>query len=276
MGCDIHVIAEVKKNGKWEVNKEEVFINPYYKEGETDYDWQKTKFQADPDGGRSYDWFAILADVRNGFGFAGVSTGDGFDVVAQPKGLPDDLSSEGLIYFCDPVTHDPKLENEEDDNGVYYVGEDSANKWVNEYGCKFINIDGQVYVTNPDYHSDSYITVDDFDNFDWNQMTMKYGVISLEQYKNLKDGTESPQSWSGRISGPGIVTVDHKVADKILKNPDMIIEGKKASELNVHVDYEWPVNYREWFAHKIERIVEPLRKLKETNEDARIVFTFDN
>lgn len=275
MGCDIHIIAETKKNGKWNINKEEVFINPYYKE-DGEYDWQKTKFQADPDGGRRYDWFSILADVRNGYGFAGISTGDGFDVIAQPKGLPDDLSAEGLMYFCSPVTNDPELEDEEDDNGTYYVSEDSANRWVNEYGCKFIEIDGQKYVTNPDYHSDSFITVDEFDKFDWNQMTMKYGVISLEQYKTLKDTAEAPESWCGSTSGSDVVTVSQEEADAILKDSDMLIEGRKASELSVNVEYEWPVQYREWFAHKIEGIVEPLRKLKERNEDARIVFTFDN
>lgn len=34
--------------------------------------------------------FAILADVRNGRGFAG----EGFNVISAPKGLPDDCSSE--------------------------------------------------------------------------------------------------------------------------------------------------------------------------------------
>ena len=41
--------------------------------------------------GRCYDLFAILADVRNGRGFAGVKTGDGFNVIAEPKGLPGDV-----------------------------------------------------------------------------------------------------------------------------------------------------------------------------------------
>ena len=189
---------------------------------------------------------------------------------------PDDLSEEGLTYFCSPVTSDPELEDDEDDDGNYYVGEYSANKWVNEYGCNIIEINGQKYVTDPDYHSDSYITVDDFDNFDWNQMTMKYGVVSLEQYKTLKGTADAPESWCGGTSGPDVVTVSQEEADAILKDPDMLIEGRKASELSVNVAYEWPVQYREWFKHKIEGIVEPLRKLKESNEDARIVFTFDN
>jgi hypothetical protein len=42
--------------------------------------------------GRNYDLFAILADVRNGRGFAGCPTGGGFNPIAEPKGIPEDAS----------------------------------------------------------------------------------------------------------------------------------------------------------------------------------------
>ena len=37
---------------------------------------------------RSYDSFALLADVRNGTGLGGCDTGDGFVPISKPKGLP--------------------------------------------------------------------------------------------------------------------------------------------------------------------------------------------
>ena len=279
MGCDIHIIAETKKNGKWTRSTEKVFKNPYYRENdESSFDWNKNEFEIDPPSSRNYDWFAILANVRNGIGFAGISTGEGFGIVSEPKGLPEDLSNESDSYFYMPVTNDPKLVDDEDDNGIYYVGEDSANKWVNEYGCKYVDIDGDKYVTDPDHHSSSYLTLEELDNFDWNQMTMKYGVISLEQYKKVKGTTDVPESWAGAISGPNMVTVSQDEADAILYNPDTIlnneygeIENRPASELTVNVHYEWPVNYREWFAHQIEGTIEPMRKLMETNEDRKSV-----
>jgi hypothetical protein len=43
---------------------------------------------------RNYDVFAILADVRNGHGFAGVETGDGFNSISSMRGLPDDPSED--------------------------------------------------------------------------------------------------------------------------------------------------------------------------------------
>ncbi len=61
MGCDIHLITEIRKNGKWERVLEipETFDK------------------------RNYSIFAFLADVRNDWGIKGF----------KPKGLPEDISS---------------------------------------------------------------------------------------------------------------------------------------------------------------------------------------
>lgn len=48
---------------------------------------------------RNYSRFAILANVRNGYGFAGVDTGDGFRPISEPRGLPDDV---GYQFTDDP------------------------------------------------------------------------------------------------------------------------------------------------------------------------------
>lgn len=39
---------------------------------------------------RNYVVFAVLANVRNGFGFAGVPTHEPLKPIAEPRGLPDD------------------------------------------------------------------------------------------------------------------------------------------------------------------------------------------
>jgi len=88
MGTDIHLFVERREGDKW------VAVagpNPWYTEGSGepkeilgDWLWY----------GRDYDVFAILANVRNGYGFAGCDTGDGFIPIDMPRGLPEDVSPE--------------------------------------------------------------------------------------------------------------------------------------------------------------------------------------
>lgn len=84
MGTDIHMLAEVRKDGRWQ---------PAYplqahewRDGELGY--------PHPYNDRNYDLFAMLADVRNGYGFAGIPTGAGFVPLAPQRGLPTDLCDE--------------------------------------------------------------------------------------------------------------------------------------------------------------------------------------
>ena len=67
MGCDIHMITEIRKNGKWE------------RVLETPETFDK----------RNYSVFAFLANVRNYWNYNGF----------EPKGLPEDIS--GLTFDKD-------------------------------------------------------------------------------------------------------------------------------------------------------------------------------
>lgn len=104
MGCDIHLWAEAKRSypntevkPQWEAFGS-VFKNHYHNpdeivtKDETGYSFNK-KMTDSPWQGRNYDLFAILADVRNDRGFAGVDTGDGFVPIAMPRGIPEDASA---------------------------------------------------------------------------------------------------------------------------------------------------------------------------------------
>jgi len=68
MGCDIHLFVEKKVDGLWQ------------------------HVPGDFYSGRNYDLFSILACVRNGYGFAGIKTGEGFVPIAMPRGLPEDIT----------------------------------------------------------------------------------------------------------------------------------------------------------------------------------------
>lgn len=70
MGCDIHSVVQIL-----DIYSD---LKPWVT--------VEHRLNGDP---RSYDYFAILADVRNGYGFAGVNTGDGFIPISKPRGLPN-------------------------------------------------------------------------------------------------------------------------------------------------------------------------------------------
>ena len=97
MGTDIHLNVEVRKYGTredhrgrsrlhfWNQIHRKVTVPSFREERVIDLGWGD---------GRNYDVFAMLADVRNGSGFAGVDTGEGFVPISPPRGLPEDASSE--------------------------------------------------------------------------------------------------------------------------------------------------------------------------------------
>ena len=86
MGCDIHLYVERRNSGGW--------ISCDTWEKDNDDNWLSVPYSKQFYNSRNYDLFAILANVRNGYGFAGVNTGDGFVPMAEPKGLPDDVTEE--------------------------------------------------------------------------------------------------------------------------------------------------------------------------------------
>ena len=88
MGCDIHFYVEVRKGEQW------VSADEWETEDDGDGVYAHVDYRKSYYSGRNYDLFAILANVRNGYGFAGVVTGSGFVPIAMPKGVPADASPE--------------------------------------------------------------------------------------------------------------------------------------------------------------------------------------
>lgn len=90
MGTDIHAAIEWRDANGWHAK---IFDNPYP-------DNEDDKLTAQVPFPRSYRAFAILADVRNGSGFAGVKTGYGYGSISSGRGLPSDISEEAKNTGC--------------------------------------------------------------------------------------------------------------------------------------------------------------------------------
>lgn len=237
------------------------------------------EFKGEAYGGRNYDAFAILADVRNGRGFAGVKTGEGFNPIADPKGVPSDASAE-------------YKERVEDWKG--------------------------------DGHSHSYFTVAELKAYDWNQTTIKSGLVGLGVGSNSPFGKgfaemheegktdEVPSMYFGGGTGVQISKEDAiKLLDqmngdhskealiKAIQEIDIsfieegsifrpstnvpkdvfikwLQEGNNRSLINVRLS--WETAYKEAAGGFYESLLEetPSQYPDATDDEVRYVFFFDN
>lgn len=147
-----------------------------------DFDWYHN---------RNYDVFAILANVRNGHGFAGVDTGDGFKVIAAPRGVPADVS--------------PRVR----DHNTW----DHTPSWL--LVSELLAFDWQ---QTTKHRGTIPLRISDEDH--------PFGEPeSYELWRARRDA--SPKSWCGHIGGPGIVTISPELADAFLAEPGRIPADRK-------------------------------------------------
>lgn len=124
MGCDIHCYIEHRKK---------------------DYDrWSLFGGRINP--GRNYGLFGLLAGVRGG------------NAIIPVRGRPSDMSwgteSEDRCFI-----HDGEKEE------ANYVASGTAAKWVEQGYSRYIlgRDDKPTWVTNPDWHTHSYCTPDEWE-----------------------------------------------------------------------------------------------------------------
>ncbi len=88
MGTDIHLFAEYRREGRWAA------AGRWHRVTWGDVEGVTLDDEDALDVSRNYWLFAMLANVRNGYGFAGVDTGDPLNPIDLPRGLPADVSPE--------------------------------------------------------------------------------------------------------------------------------------------------------------------------------------
>lgn len=99
MGCDIHLITQARETAEspWSPVKVDYRCPDCEGTGKVEHKNPEYTRCIDCRGTgkargydrRNYDMFAQLADVRNGRGFAGIKTGEGFIPISKPRGLPE-------------------------------------------------------------------------------------------------------------------------------------------------------------------------------------------
>jgi hypothetical protein len=269
MGCDIHLVVERRNgDGRWQrVLPPPEAYDPWLKEmAEKEpndrYYSDRVKYVWYND--RNYNLFAILADVRNGFDFK---------PIAQPRGLPDDLSEEVNA-----------LANPSDDD------DDSNDIWLGD-------------------HSHSWLTVRELLDYDWEQATMEGGWVDPWNFELWRQrGEGKPDAWCGGVSGGSIEHISpremaHKIdsGDIQWEGPETTTgswDGRKYSDSlsrsmktwglpkgsvgaaiaegrHYYCYVEWKMTYRDAAGRFHEQVLPVLRGLGDP-DDVRIVFGFDS
>ena len=206
MGCDIHMRAEYFSRDKWQPIGA---IFPYdfwspFREGQP---YSPRPLTPQPYSGRNYTLFAVLADVRNGYGFAGVPTHKPLEPIAEPRGLPEDMAD-----------HDYTIE-------PFYSAEEEAAEIAEADDEDLPPPDRKAWIFGD--HSFSWLTLTELLAYDYDQTLPETGVIPAQHFVAMEDsGQTVPDSWSGGVGGPNIVTI---TADHARRLPrETLLEGKPA------------------------------------------------
>lgn len=151
MGTDIHAVFQKKNQelGTWEDFEQKLW-----------------------DEGRHYQLFAVLAGVRNGFGFAGVKLGDPVEPISEPRGFPEDF-------------------------------EVHSGEW---HGTKVCPYDGEPRGDWLGDHTHSWLTGKEMlDAYETLPVVTKTGCITREVYEKW-DKVSEPEYYCGAVMGPSIKT----------------------------------------------------------------------
>lgn len=264
MGCDIHLMAEHRvKRGATE--KEDIWETLAPKKD------AKSKDQNEVYGewydGRNYNLFGILANVRNGRGFAGIKTGDGFEPI-----LPEDAKHP----LSKPSTSGPFC------RGVPKNASAGYKKSVRDYG--------------EDGHSASWLTLTELETYAWkDKHSILYGVVGPSVYAAWKETGGEPVAYSGGVAGGGVIHVDNAemdrlIAEGVIKPKPIPAKDDRRALMNfgdhegTNPSYYTQVSWKESYAEAAGNFVtSTLPKLKAyatehgiDHDDIRICFFFDN
>jgi len=190
VGTDIHISPEFYNNGRWQ------------------------RLQITLDVHRNYNVFAVLANVRNGTGFAGIVTGGGYEAIAERRGLPANASPETRDYF-----------------GLK-PGDSNAD------------IDHSGY-----FHSATWLRLDEILNYNWNKVTWHRGVLAESQWEEYQTYGEPVNGYSGDVSGGKVVILTTEQM-RDLKESRMRRDDSKSYFFEV----KWSTTYWEDCKHFVEHL----------------------
>lgn len=234
VGTDIHIRVERKnEQGVWEVVKPGQQPCPYSDNGATHEDWPTP---------RNCLFFALVANARNGFGFAGVPTHEPITPIAEPRGLPTDMAF--------PFDADEAFEKYEDADAarVAWLG-DHSHTWL-----LLSELQAGMQTALPGHRT---------------------GIVELPILAKLDNPQAQPESWSGDISSPRLIRLPFDLAWEMSRIP-AVVEAAAKSGLLIVTRHPWTIDSFEGIDEAYRRLIfEEWPKLGKP-EDVRIIMGFDS
>lgn len=114
-----------------------------------------------------------------------------------------------------------------------------------------------------DGHSHSWLTKQEFEEFDWESEVKMFGVVDVENYKEYKE-KGSPSSWCAGVGGPKIKIVSVEEMEEVIK-----LEKTDFS-------YYCSISWNDLLKNYVEEAYNTLKNVFSSVEEKRIIFWFDN
>jgi hypothetical protein len=244
MGCDIHPVVQVRVDGHWQTVPSN---EPSYEGGGDKWEaWRKWRDEhpAGILGWRNYDVFAVLGNVRNGYGFARTITGEPLPFIQENRGLPKD--------------------DFEMNDG------DHMGEWMGDHSFGWVSL-GELEFYNWTYRRmcRGVIPAAEYEKWDRSKGAPKSYSGWVSGSKIVVVPEEQYRSTRSMVATGTMSTISGKVLPELVA-----MEGK-----DVYVDVSWGETV-EQSVGKFHSVVVPwLRSLVPeggTAEDVRIVFGFDS
>lgn len=223
MGTDIHGVFQKRANDEW-IDIEH-------------------KFEHD----RDYYLFAMLAGVRNGFGFAGVETFTPLQPISEPRGYPDDFQvDEDTHTLGSMAVMDPRRRGYYERYPAGGSDERPLEYWMGDHSHSWLL--GSEILAYGETLRDTFME--------------ETGAITLADYKAW-DGMSRPAAYCGSVRGPGIVTV----------TPEELGDGALMADPDkVYVQVRWMVPA----LPDVQYFFEEVARLVAEHGEVRYVFGFDS
>lgn len=249
MGCDIHMRVEVRTAGGWQPTGP-VFDSSWRDEGKTAEPWE----------GRNYNLFAMLANVRNGSGFAGIPTGEGFKPICDPRGTPEDAHPDTAEFM--------------DSYGI----DGHSHSWHTLAELRAYDWDGQVSVLYGVVPAATYedcaakgVAPDSYSGATSGPGIVTFTPLGYEQWK-----AEGSPAIEPEVQASGAV---RSLTGYAPDTSGIIERPYHKGETRPYVRMRWEETYRDAAGESWFRALDTLEELVPaggTLDDVRVVFFFDN